>query len=164
MKRIELSQGQFAIVDDADYDWLNQWKWYASEDHSGKFYPTRMASRKEGKRYTIKMSRQILGLKRGDKRQADHRDHNPLNNRRNNLRICTNQQNQMNQKPQRRITSSKYKGVCWCKRHKKWQAQIMINKKVKYLGYFTSEIDAALAYNEGAKKYFGEFAYLNVIV
>lgn len=163
MKKIKLTQGQFALVDDADYDDLNQYKWYALKEHDGNFYAARMSSRREGNRFVIRMSRQILRLKFGDRRQADHRNHNTLDNRRGNLRVCTHQENQRNQKHQKRKTSSQFKGVCWCKRRKKWQTQIYINKKVKFLGYFETEEEAALAYNEGAKKYHGEFAHLNVI-
>jgi outer membrane protein assembly factor BamD (BamD/ComL family) len=60
-------------------------------------------------------------------------------------------------------SSSKYKGVAWHKRHKKWNAQIQINGKQKHLGYFTSEEEAALAYNKEAIKLFGEHALINEI-
>ncbi|KKL49351.1 hypothetical protein LCGC14_2316410, partial [marine sediment metagenome] len=110
----------------------------------------------------IKMSRQILGLERGDKRQADHINHNTLDNCRVNLRVCTIQENQMNQKP-RSNTTSNYKGVSWNKQTKKWVAFIGVNTEAIYLGCFTLERNAAEAYNRAAKIYHKEFACLNQI-
>lgn len=163
MKQIPLTQGQFAIVDDADYDWLNQWKWAAHKHSSGYFYAMRNSLQKNGKYHTVYMAREILGLKFGDPRQADHIEHHTLDNRRHNLRISTPQQNSMNQKsPQN--TTSQFKGVHWHKQCEKWRAEIRINGKLKHLGLYVLETEAALAYNDAAKKYFGEFAYLNVIV
>jgi len=162
MKEIPLTQGQFAIVDDADYAWLNQWKWCAHKIRD-YFYAVRHSSRKKGKRYTLLMHRVILGLERGDKRQGDHRNRNTLDNSQDNLRICTPRQNAMNRKAFSN-TTSKYKGVSWNRQAKKWQAQIKIKGESRYLGSFDLEIDAAIAYNEEAKKHYGEFAYLNVIV
>jgi len=157
MKRIELTQGQIALVDDTDYDWLNQYKWCAYKPPTGGFY----AKREESGR-TILMHRQILGLEKGDKRQGDHQNHNTLDNRRENIRICSCQQNQRNRKPRLNI-SSVYKGVSWYKRCKKWQAHIQMNKKRKHLGYFKREREAAFAYNEVARNLFGEFAWLNPV-
>ena len=162
MKKIKLTQGQFALIDDADFESLNQHKWYADKDHSGNFYAVRKSSWKNGKRHMILMSRQILGLERGDPRQADHRNHNTLNNRQSNLRICTNRQNQMNRKLAQNKTS-RFKGVSWYKRVGKWRAYIEINRKEKHLGYFMVEEFAALAYNNAAKKHYGEFACPNQI-
>ncbi len=161
MKKIKLTQGQVALVDDADFDWLNQWKWYATYDPKmNSFYAVQKSITVDGKWGHIIMHRQILGLERGDKKCVDHTDHNTLNNSRSNIRICTHQQNHMNRKPNTN-TSSKYKGVCWYKRYKKWVAKIKIKGKTKYIGYFTMEEAAARAYDGTAKKEFGEFAYLN---
>ena len=87
MKQIKLTQNKVALVDDADHDWLSQWKWYAVKDYSGDFYATRNSSWKAGKQHTIRMHRQILGLERGDKRISDHINHSTLDNCRSNLRI-----------------------------------------------------------------------------
>lgn len=162
MREIPLTQGKVALVDNADYDWLNQHKWHANEDCSGNFYAARNLPLGNGKYYHIRMHRQILGLKRGDKREIDHKNHKTLDNRRINIRICTHQQNLMNHKLHSN-TSSKYKGVYWDKQHKKWRARIYIKGKRKHLGRFEDEKQAALAYNEAAKKYYGEFAFLNKI-
>ena len=156
MKRIELTQGQYAIVDDADYDWLSQWKWYAV-NFRGHFYAAR---RRKGKDRLLYMAREILGLRLGDKRQVDHRDHNTLDNRQSNIRICSHKQNLMNRKSASN-TSSQFKGVCRLKTTERWQAQITINRKTRYLGCFVQEKEAALAYDQAAVCEFGEFACLN---
>ena len=162
MKKIKLTQRQYAIVDDADYEELSKYKWHAHRRKTGIFYALRWSARKKGKRHLIQMSREILGLKKGDPRQADHVNHITLDNRRDNIRICTNQQNQQNQKPSLN-TTSQYKGVYWCKQKKRWHARIKINRESKYLGLFTKEKYAAQAYNLAAKRHFGEFALLNKI-
>jgi len=90
---------------------------------------------------------------------VDHIDGNGLNNTRANLRICTYQQNVCNCKS--RGGDSKYKGISWDKRSKKWRAKIRYNSKDKHLGVFEDEIEAAREYDREAAKLFGEFAYLN---
>jgi hypothetical protein len=95
----------------------------------------------------------------------DHKDGNRSNNNLDNLRECTAADNQHNRKNQIKFVStcSKWKGVCWIKHRKRWMARIKVNYKSIYVGYFTDEDDAARAYNEAAKKYFGEFAHLNAV-
>jgi len=160
MKNIQLTQGKFAIVDDADYEWLSKFKWCAVKDRY-TFYAVRSIRLPNGKQQKIRMHREILGLKCGDKRQGDHRNHNGLHNWRDNLRICTNTENQYNQRPQK-DRSSQFKGVSWHKSHLKWEANIMINGKNLYLGNYVSEIEAAHVYDAAAIKYYGEFANLNI--
>ena len=160
MKEIELTQGQVALVDDGDYEWLSQWKWYADKRLNGDFDAVRQLPREKRKRHKILMHRQILGLEYGDKRESDHRNHNSLDNCRSNIRVCTTWQNQHNRKPQQRATSE-FKGVHWHKLHKKWGVNIRLTGKVKYLGSFELEELAALAYDMVAIREHGEFAYLN---
>ena len=93
--------------------------------------------------------------------EVDHIDRNPLNNHRINLRICTKAQNQQNCKG--RGGTSKYKGVCWEKRRKKWRATIKNNGKQVHIGEFCDEKEAAKAYNKKALEFFGEFSRLNKI-
>ena len=159
MKEIQLTQGKVALVDDEDFECLSRFKWHAHKDHR-IFYAVRDIKLLSKKWTAITMHRQILNLKYGDKEQADHINHDGLDNRKCNLRIVTNWQNQMN-KCSYRNSSSKYKGVCWHKSHKKWMAQIRLNNKLIYLGYFNDEKEAARAYNIKAQELFGEYAYLN---
>ena len=93
--------------------------------------------------------------------QIDHINDNGLDNRRSNLRICSQSQNLMNCRKPKTLFSSKYKGVSWVQKHKRWKVSIAFKGKRKYIGHFLSEIDAAKAYNKAAEKYFGEFARLN---
>lgn len=153
MKELTLSQGRKAIVDDSLYDYLNQWKW--TFDSSVGYALRRYNGRK------IYLHRIIAGTKKGD--YTDHINHNKLDNRKSNLRICTNAENGQNQLKQKRKTSSRFKGVSWSKSMKKWRTQIKGGGVVRVLGHFVNEADAARKYNEAAKRYFGRFANLNVI-
>lgn len=156
MKEIKLTQGKVALVDDADFEELSKYKWYA-ERSSNTFYAMRNV-RKNFHYVSVRMHKQIM--KPPKNKQADHRDHNGLNNQRENLRICTQQQNNMNQR-KRVGLSSIYKGVHLYRFGKKWVARIRLNKRTINLGHFKWEADAAKAYDVKAKELFGEFAYLN---
>lgn len=158
---IPLSESQWAIVDESDYEYLMQWKWHGEWNTAGKLYAAR-TDRSGGKRRTVKMARVILGLDHGDKRQADHALHNTLDNRRFadgkvNLRIATPTQNQQN-KGRGRNNTSGFKGVCWVTDHAKWKAHIRIDGKSVFLGYFSTRESAYAAYCAAAIKYHGEFA------
>jgi len=161
MKEIALTQGKTVLVDDQDYECLNQWKWCARQGRH-TFYARRNIRVTKGKQKQtpLYMHRVILGLQPDDKRQCDHIDGNGLNNQRTNLRICTHIQNLQSQRSWK-IGTSRYKGVWWYRRDRTWQSQIQVNKKRVHLGYFVSEIEAAHVYNEAARQYFGEFARLN---
>jgi hypothetical protein len=91
----------------------------------------------------------------------DHRNHNTLDNTRNNLRTATIKENSSNCKP-RKGTSSQYKGVSWNKTGKKWVAYIKKDQKRIYLGCYVNEYEASQVYNQAAQELFGEFAYLNI--
>jgi len=139
MKEIKLTQGKVALVDDEDFEYLNQYKWYASQGYA--------------KRRGNIMIHQQLGFYEGD-----HLDGNGLNNQKYNLRFCTSAQNNMNRQ-KRNNCKSKYKGVSRQKHGIKWIAYI----NGKYIGSYDIEEQAALAYNHKAKELFGEFARLNDI-
>ena len=107
------------------------------------------------------MHRVILKAKKGQ--YVDHGDDNGLNNQRNNIRICTNSQNLQKARKKKGKASSKYKGVHFVEMTKKWKATITTNYKFYYLGCFKTEKEAAIAYNKAAKKYYKDFARLNII-
>lgn len=154
-KRISLTQGKVAIVDDADYEWLNQWKWRVL-----KGYDTWYAVRniyKDGKRTTAKMHREILKPPIGV--EIDHRDRDGLNNQRYNMRVATHAENAHNRRKQEE--TSQFKGVTWYRWKTKWLGQIQVKNQRIHLGYFLSQTEAALAYDRAARTYFGEFANTN---
>ncbi len=155
-KLLPLTQGKFAIVDAADFDRLNKYKWHIIKT-SRAIYASRSINRKSFRK-AIRMHRAITNAPKG--LVVDHINHNGLDNRKSKLRLCTPKQNARNMRP-RKGCSSKYKGVSYHKVKKLFQAYIRHNSKIIHLGYFKNEIDAAKAYDKAAKKFFGEFAYLN---
>jgi hypothetical protein len=155
MKEIRLTQGQVALVDDEDFEWLNQWKWYAHFDGQ-RWY----ARRREGS-IGITMHRVILELQFKDGIQVDHINHNGLDNRRRNLRVCTPAQNQHNCRKLDSRCPSRHKGVTCYKG--RWMARIVKDYKTYHLGRFDTEKEAAQAYNTKALEFYGEWAYLNDI-
>ncbi len=153
-RTIQLTQGQKTIVDAADYEYLSQWKWMA---HWSPCTQTFYAARNSigGTRFTIKMHRVIMHATKGA--IVDHRDHNTLDNRRQNLRLTTATGNCCNAK-RRSDSTSGLKGASWNMASKKWLAQIQINKKKIHLGYFPTAEAAHEAYKEAAVELHGEFA------
>ncbi len=148
---IPLTQGRFAIVDAADYEALSRYKWHLVAP--GKLY----AGRKEGGK-TVYMHREIMQPPPG--MCVDHIDGNSLDNRRRNMRNCTNQQNMQNIRKTAR-GASRFKGVYYDKRRRTWYARICHNGKNINLGTYPTEIEAARAYDKAAMELFGEFACLN---
>lgn len=138
-RKIKLTKGKYAIVDDGDYKWLSQWKWCVRESNK-TFYAIRQKDN-----VIIYMHRQILGLQRGDGKHTDHINHNSLDNCRCNIRIVTCQQNRFNLK--------NVKGYTWDKVANIWKAQIKVNGKSIYLGVFDNKKDAHRAYLCAKKKY-----------
>jgi len=146
-----LEAGVSVRVDDKDVDLVLKYTWYLTV---GGYLRT------NGKKiiYLHKLIAQRIGLHINN--EIDHEDRNPLNCQRSNLREATRQQNNCNQSL-RKDNLSGYKGVGWNKNEKKWRARIRINRKEISLGWFDTREEAALAYNEAAIKYHGEFAFLN---
>jgi len=161
MKEIELTQGKVAIVDDEDFEWLGQWKWYASNNKYTWY--ARRTDYSGWKHQTIRMHRAILEYHGYDLTglSVDHINHNGIDNRLKNLRPATQSQNQHNQRPMRGICE--YKGVYWDSVHNKWRVQITANHHQIHLGLFDDKKTAAKIYNRAAVKLFGEFACLNKI-
>lgn len=155
MKEILLTQGMTAVIDDEDYDFINQWKWHAFKSLNGKFYACRNSPfDPEGRRTHIFMHRVLADTPDGF--DTDHINGNPLDNRRNNLRVANRAQNMWNRAPNKK-GSSPHKGVHWHKQHKKWCVSIQVNKRRMHLGLFDSEIEAAEVYASKAATEFGEF-------
>ncbi len=150
MKYIKLSQNKRAMVDDADFGWLNQWKWHAIRQRH-LWYAARPKS--------VKMHRLIMGLTKGDGKEVDHKNGNGVDNRRENLRICTRPENIQNQHIVR--GSCKYQGVCRDRTNNKWMAYIMKNGKQTTIGLFKNKKDAARAYDKKALELYGPDAKVN---
>lgn len=100
----------------------------------------------------------LKGTFEGD---LDHVDRNKLNNKIENLRLCTRPQNVVNSKA-RSDNKSGYKGVVWHRASNKWQAQTMVKGKRIHIGLFSDLEDAALAYDNAVKRLHGDFAVLNL--
>ena len=154
---IPLTQGQNALVDAADFEWLSKWNWCAhwSETKNG-FYAERGTS-KDG---AIAMHRVILECSKSE--QGDHRNGNTLDNRRRNLRRCAHAQNVKNH-CRYKNNKSGFIGVSMIRESQinPWRAVINIDKKRIHLGCFSDPQAAARAYDAAATRLFGAFASLN---
>lgn len=164
MKKIPLTKGQFAIVDDEDFEFLMQWKWQ-SRHQRNKVYAgrTKHTGQKNGAKWvrdSIIMHRLIIRAPEG--MEVDHIDGNGLNNQKSNLRLATRSENSRNT-ASHKDAASKYKGVSLFGRDQIWVANIYANGKQNYLGRFKTEEEAAEIYNREAVKYFGRFAKLNEV-
>jgi hypothetical protein len=156
MKKILLTKGVLALVNDDMFDYLNQWKWslhhgYATRTDRGII---------NGKKYqrTIAMHRVIANTP--EDKITDHINRNPLDNRSSNLRICSKAQNACNTEPYK-TNRSGYVGVRWKTSNRKWVARINLAGKQIHIGYFTDLLEAAKAYDAKALELHGEFAKLN---
>lgn len=160
MKRIPLSRGRYALVDDEDFERLVTFRWHC--DSYG--YAKRSIHIGNRKHRNVAMHREILGITDSDI-LVDHMNGDRVDNRRSNLRLSTKSTNGCNRNKTRANTSG-YKGVTkhnQCKSDR-WIAQIRVNNRNRYLGLFTTPELAAAAYNRAAVTHFGEFAKLNNIV
>lgn len=156
MKTVLLTQGKVALIDDADYAVVSQFKWCAVKNGE-RFYAARNIRKPNGKQ-KLQYLHQFLLPGVG---KIDHRDGNSLNDQRYNLRPATTRQNAQGVQRKRPGTTSKFRGVCWHKTALKWLTQIRVDGHKIHLGLFENESDAARAYDAAARKYFGDFASLN---
>jgi hypothetical protein len=147
------------IVDDKDYVHLNQWKWHAKTNGS-KWYACRFDPKPMHK--SVRMHRYILGIT-DDGIQTDHINGDSLDNRRKNLRQCMPNENQKNKKKMRRVGNSQFKGVFrnGPKYIKPWRAMIISDGRIKHLGSYLTEEEAARAYDSAATVLHREFSNLN---
>ena len=159
-KEIRLTQGLVAIVDDENFEYLNQYKWFANYNKRAKSYYALTQVKINGKFFLKSMHRVIMNAQAGF--VVDHVNHETLYNVKSNLRICTNSQNRMNSIAHRSNNTSGYKGVT--KESGRWRAQISLESKNLHLGIFDTPEEAAHAYDEAAIKYYGEFSNLNFLI
>jgi hypothetical protein len=152
MKEIMLSRGKVALVDEEDFDYINQWKWHYSDAGYAVRHPIGQ------NRKLLYMHREIINTPAN--METDHINNNRLDNRRINLRICTHSENMHNGKIPIANTSG-YKGVRMPKNSKKWEVRIKVNGKGIYLGVFKDVIEAAHVYDNAANVYHGKFAKTN---
>jgi len=146
MRKIPLTQGLYAIVDDIDYSAIASIKWHVQKNRN-TFYAIRniVLPRKDNKRFitTVRMHREILELSSSQDSCVDHINGNGLDNRRCNLRIVTVRENSISRHHKK---SSIYSGVCWHKQRSKWLSSIYFKGRSRHIGLFENEIDAATAY------------------
>lgn len=143
-KLIPLSQSHFAVVDDEDYEWINQWKWSYNDGYARRMY------RQSGKQIVVRMHRLINETPIGF--DTDHINQNKLDNRRCNLRTCNRPVNQLNRMKLSNNTTG-FAGVTFHKTNKKFQAQLKRkSSKSRHLGYFTDPIEAFRVYSEAKRE------------
>jgi hypothetical protein len=161
VQEIKLTRGMVAIVDDEDFERLNQWKWYAQITHTKtkpKFYACRSERTRKSHKH-IFMHRYLMDVP--TKISVDHKDGNSLNNQKTNLRLCNQAQNNYNS-IKRKDGKIRFKGVSWWG-NKYYRCRIEVDGKTK-VSYFHIDIEAALEYDRLALQYYGEFAKTNAML
>lgn len=147
--------GLFALVDDADYELVNAYRWFVRWSTSrNRRVPYATARIPGDSKHMISMHRLVTGNP-----QTDHKNGNGLDNQRHNLRPATDAENMRNRR--KLAGTSHLKGVYWDRRRSKWHAAISVGKSRYFLGYHDDEEEAGRPYDAAAAKHFGEFAWLN---
>jgi hypothetical protein len=157
--KIPLTKGKFALIDAEDYPIVSQWKWSFNDTYATRgIYLGKINGKRRSQTQTL--HKQLMNTPKGF--EIDHANGDQLDNRRKNLRVCTHKQNMANiGKRSDREYSSSYKGVTWSKVLGKWLVTASLNGKAKYIGTYNDQIKAANAYDQYAKRTYGEFAKLN---
>ena len=156
---IPLTQNKFTLIDSEEYEKVSQYKWYLNSTG----YAVRNEYTKVNGKWKLKiilMHRVLLSAPKG--KVVDHINNDSLDNRKNNLQICSQLENLRKKRMQKNNTSG-YRGVSWYKNLQKWSAEIWVDRKRINLGYFKDGNEAAKAYNQAAIKYFGKFAQINIL-
>jgi hypothetical protein len=162
VKEIRLNHGATAIVDDDDYERLKEYTYSINNNGYARRYSKEL-SIKRSKVSCILMHRDIMGIPPLGL-FVDHINRNRLDNRKSNLRFVTRKQNNANRsKNKNKPSTSKYLGVSYDPSRKKWKAQISHYNKNRFIGRYSTEEEAAIAYNNAAKYYHGQYANLNII-
>lgn len=154
MRKIRLANGQYALVDDENYRELRKYKWRIR----GQYACRELSVPRGETRKALAMHHAVMGLPPKGL-EMDHADRNKLNNQKSNLRFCTHAQNMHNCKHPK--GKSRYRGLYWHKQGKCWVARIRHKGQFVALGCYVIEKNAARAYDEAAKKYYGVFAWCN---
>jgi hypothetical protein len=151
-KRMPVGKGKVTLVDDDVYEWASKHKWFTNKDHN-VWYVKRGGRQRDGIRKPNELlHRTITGAKPGE--MVDHINGDGLDNRRCNLRVCSNSENQRNRGKPRNNTSGK-KGVSWHASNKKWIAGIRVDGRLVHLGYYDDLEKAGEAYAKAAAAYYG---------
>ena len=158
MKKIKLTQGKYALVDDEDFKELNKIKWHVvrSKKNDDRYFYAMTSPWVDGRSKHVRMHRIIMNHPKD--MLVHHKDHNGLNNQKRNLQVCSISENL---KHQQKRKNREYKGVHYKKDSMRWRAQIMSDGKLVYLGTFKTAKAAALSYDEAARKYHKRFALTN---
>ncbi|HZZ77467.1 MAG TPA: HNH endonuclease [Gemmataceae bacterium] len=154
---LPISRGFFTLIDSTSMDVVSAYTWFA-DVRNRNVYARRNAII-NGKASSQRMHRLILHPLQGF--EVDHINGNGLDNRVANLRFVTRRENNHNFRPERDRKTSRYKGVCWDNACQKWYATIRLPERCLSIGHYTSEEEAALAYNSAAIRHFGEHARIN---
>ena len=157
-RKIPLGEGKFTIVDPLIFYRLNKFHWFI-DGNDKKFYVVRTILLTNGKRKYSRLHRELMQPK--GNLLVDHKNGNTFDNRLDNLRLATHQQNSYNRSKTKSKTSSRFIGVHLEKNTNQWKVQINHQGKTIFIGRYDSEIEAARAYDRAALKYHGEFARLN---
>ena len=155
--KIRLARGGHFLIDKRDLKRVEQFNWSIG---SHGYVQARVRYRHDGRVQLrcVLLHRLIVGAQPTE--IVDHKNHDKRDCRRSNLRLCTAEQNNAGMRP--RPGTSRYKGVSWVAARGLWETRLGVGGKKRFLGYHATERDAALAYDEAAKTYHGEFAYLNL--